>query len=439
MSLRPDSTEAGFPPVEPAPVPARGLRHALRAFRYRDFSLFWFGAFISSVGTWMQAVTVPYVLHEATGSAAWVGFGAAAQFLPAMLIGPLGGSAADRYPRRRILLISQSAAAVFALALWLSVRQGQIHPLVILALVAGSGLASGYGIPAWQAFVPELVPREVLLNAVALNSAQFNASRAVGFMIGGLTLSRFGPGVAFLANGLSYLAVIGAVLAVRAGRHEERPAGPETPRAGSFREGFAYVWARPGLRLVVLTVVVVASLGNPVIQLAPVFAHDVFHVGEGAYGLLAAALGIGATFGSIILGAYGDQIRRSRLIVVATAAYGLSVLSLGLTPWYAGGLAAMFAIGMGFLVIVSALNTTMQLSVDNRFRGRALALYIMAFTGAYPVGSLLQGWLADLVGVRPVVVGAGLCLVAYAVFLAARPAVTRTLDTWPPATPLNPR
>jgi MFS family permease len=432
MSLRPERpAETGVPPVEPAPIPARGLRHAVRAFRHRDFALFWVGAFISSVGTWMQAVTVPFILHEATGSAAWVGYGAAAQFLPAMVVGPAGGAAADRYSRRRILLLSQSAAGVFALALWASVRTGRIHPLVIIGLVVGSGFASGYGIPAWQAFVPELVPREALLNAVALNSAQFNASRAVGFMIGGLTLSRFGPGAAFLANGLSYLAVIAAVVAVRAGR-PGHPAGARP--AGSFREGLAYVWARPGLRLVIVTVIVVAFLGNPVIQLAPVFARDVYHVGEGAYGLLASALGIGATLGSVILGAYGDQIRRSRLVVVATAAYGGAVIGLGLSPSYAGGVVAMFAVGMGFLVIVSALNTTLQLSVDDRFRGRALALYIMAFTGSYPIGSLLQGALADAVGVRPVVAGAGFAIVAYAAVLAVRPVLTRPLDGQPPET-----
>ncbi len=413
-------------PAEPGPVPARGLRHAFRAFRYRDFALFWIGTFVSSTGTWMQSVTVPFVLHQATGSAAWVGIGAFAQFMPAMLVGPIGGAFADRYPKRRILIVSQSVSMVFALALWASVRHGDIRPGLLVALVAGGGVAAGFGIPAWQSFVPQLVPRDVLLNAVALNSAQFNASRAVGFMIGGLVLSGFGPGTAFLANGVSYLAVIGAVLAVRAGR--DRTTTGASPGGGGFREALAYVRERVDLRLAILTVGVVAFLGSPVIQLAPVFARDEFRVGAGAYGVLAAALGFGATFGAVVLGAYLDGVRRSQLTLVAATVYGAAVVGLALTPSYAGGVAAMFVIGMGYLVIVSALNTSIQISVEDRFRGRVVALYLMAFTGAYPVGSLVQGWLADIFGVRPVVAVAGFGLLAYAGALAARPAVTRSLD-----------
>jgi MFS family permease len=373
----------------------------------------------------MQNVTVPYVLHQATNSAAWVGLGAFAQFLPATLVGPVGGAFADRYSRRRLLVASQSVSMVAAFALWASVRHGEVHPGVLVALVAVSGVSAGFGIPAWQAFIPDLVPREVLLNAVALNSAQFNASRAVGFMIGGLVLSAFGPDVAFLLNGYSYLAVIGAVLAVRAGRAWSTAVDRPT---GGLREALTYVRGRVGLRLAVLTVGVVAFLGSPVIQLAPVFARDVFHVGARAYGLLASALGIGATVGAVVLGAYFEGVRRSRLAVVATGMYGAAVLGLALTPVYAGGVAAMFLIGMGYLVIVSVLNTSIQISVDDHFRGRVLAFYLMAFTGAYPVGSLVQGWLADLFGVRPVVACAGLGLLAYAGVLAARSAVVRSLD-----------
>jgi MFS family permease len=422
----PDAAAAPIAEAAPAtPIPVRGLRHAFRALRHRDFALFWTGALISSTGMWMQNVTVPFVLHEATGSAAWVGFGAFLQFAPALLVGPVGGVFADRFPRRRILLVSQSIAMTMAFLLWVSVSDGQTRPGVIVVLVAVSGFAAGFGIPAWQSFVPELVPRASLLNAVALNSAQFNASRALGFMVGGITLYEFGPGVAFLANGVSYLAVLGALMAVSAGRQ------PVTHRrgGGSFRLAIAYVGERPGLRLAVIAVGIVAFLGSPVIQLAPVFARDEFGVDERAYGFLAAALGIGATLGSVLLGAYGDGLARSRLTVGALFAYGVAVVGMGLTPAYAGGLAAMLVIGLGYLVIVSALNTSVQVAVDDRYRGRVLALYAMAFTGGYPLGSLLQGWLADIVGVRPVVTGAGLALILYAAWLMSRPLLVASLDT----------
>jgi MFS family permease len=390
--------------------------------RHRDFALFWVGAFVSSTGMWMQNVTVPYALNEATGSAAWVGLAGFAQFIPAMVMGPVGGTFADRFPRRRILLWSQSVAMVVAVVLWLTVRDGQVDPGLMVALVAVGGIASGFGIPAWQSFVPELVPRESLLNAVALNSAQFNASRALGFLVGGISLHAFGPAAAFLVNAVSYLAVLGALLVVRAGR---------TPEVGGFRSALAYTRRHPGLLLTIVTVGVVAFLGSPVVLLAPVFAREVFHVGEAAYGFLAAAFGIGATVGAVVLGAYGDDLRRSRLTTVAIGVYGLALVGMGLTPVYGGGLVAMFVIGAGYLVVVSALNTALQESVEPRFRGRVVALYFMAFTGGYPLGALLQGWLADLVGVRPVVAGAGLVLVGFAALLVVRPALARSLDPTP--------
>ena len=282
--------------VPEAPPPSRGLRHAFRALRHRDFALFLTGAFISSTGMWMQNVTVPYVLNEATGSATWVGLAGFAQFIPAMVMGPVGGTFADRYPRRRILLVSQSVAMVIAFTLWLTVRDGQVDPGLMVALVAVGGIASGFGIPAWQSFVPELVPRESLLNAVALNSAQFNASRALGFLVGGISLHAFGPATAFLVNTLSYAAVLGALLVVHAGRAPEA-AGAGAAEAGGFRSALTYARGHPGILLTIVTVGVVAFLGSPVVLLAPVFAREVFHVNEAAYGYLAAVSGSAPPWG----------------------------------------------------------------------------------------------------------------------------------------------
>jgi MFS family permease len=423
----------------------RGLRHAFRALQHRDFALFLGGAFVSSTGMWMQNVTVPFLLHEATGSAAWVGLGAFAQFAPIMVTSPLGGSLADRHPRRTILLWGQAISMVLALVLWLTVRGGDIRPGLIVALVGVSGVVNGVAIPAWQSFVAELVPREALLNAVSLNSAQFNASRAIGFMVGGLALYSAGPGLAFLLNGLSFVAVLGALAAIRPRRLSSAdaaavaavtvtgegiaPAGrpPGAPPA-TFRLGLQYVRARPGLQLAVLTCGVVMFLGGPVIQLAPVFARDTFGVDERAYGFLAAALGVGATAGSVVLGAYGDGVRRSRLVIGAIVIYGVAVLGLALTPSYAGGLAAMACIGVAYLAVASVLNTSIQLAVDDRYRGRVLALYIMVFTGAYPLGSLVQGIATDHFGVRIVVGVAGAGLLAYAAVLACRPLAVSVLD-----------
>lgn len=416
---------------------SRGLRHAFRALRHRDFALFWSGALVSSIGMWMQSVTVPFVIHEVTGSAAWVGLSAFAQFAPVMVMSPFGGALADRHARRTILVWNQAALLVLALALWLSVQGGAIRPGLMVTLVGLSGIVAGLGIPAWQSFVAELVPRESLLNAVTLNSAQFNVSRAIGFMLGGLALYSVGPGLSFLVNGLSYLAVLGALAAIR-----PRPApssvaivdvqipevaGPP-PGPATFRLGLAYVRQHPGLQLAVFTCGIVMFLGGPVIQLAPVFARDTFGVDERAYGFLAAALGIGATAGSVVISAYGDGVRRSRLIVASIVVYGVAVLGMALTPSYAGGLAAMAIIGVGYLAVASVLNTSIQLAVDDRFRGRVLALYVMVFTGAYPLGSLLQGIATDHFGVRVVVGTAGVVMLGYAAVLASRPDVVAVFD-----------
>ena len=411
----------------------RGLRHAFRALRHRDFALFWAGAFVSSIGMWMQNVTVPFLLHEATGSAGWVGLGAFAQFAPAMVMSPLGGSLADRHPRRTLLIWSQAASMVMAFALWWEVRGGAIRPGMIVALVGITGVVTGLAIPPWQSFVAELVPRESLLNAVTLNSAQFNASRAVGFMLGGLALQSVGPGLSFFVNGLSFLAVLGALAAIRPRRPSSVAAAldaglAEAPEPTTFRLGLAYVRKHPGLQLAVFTCGVVMFLGGPVIQLAPVFARDAFGVDQRAYGFLAAALGIGATAGSVAIGAYGDGLRRSSLAVAAIGTYGVAVLAMALTPTYAGGVAAMFCIGVAYLAVASVLNTSIQLAVDDRFRGRVIALYAMVFTGAYPLGSLLQGMATDRFGVRAVVGVAGVALLGYAALLAARPATVGTLD-----------
>lgn len=384
---------------------------AWEALRYRDFRRFWFGALVSNTGTWMQRVTVPFVLYHLTGSASWVGFAAFMQFLPGVLLGPVGGSLADRYPRRRILVVTQILSAVLSGALWWLWVSDLATPGAIVVVVVGLGAVFGINAPAWQAFVSELVPRDVLLNAVTLNSTQFNASRAVGPAVAGIVLATLGAGWAFLINAVSYAAVVLALVLVR-------PASAVVPRGDRARpvremiEAARHAVREPGILASLVTVTALGFFGGPLVQLLVVFAEEVFGVGDLQYGMLGAVLGVGAILGAPFIAGPGSGMRRSTLLRVSVSAYAVSLVVFGLAPGYLVALGSLLVSGAGWLAIASTLNTTIQLQVDERMRGKVLALYLMLLTTAMPVGSLLQGWLAEVAGPRATVTGAGLAFLA---------------------------
>ena len=397
--------------TERPPAAARpGLREAGAALRIPEFRRFWVGATISNSGTWMQNVTVPYVLFQMTGSASWVGLASFLQFLPALVMGPLGGTLADRYPRRTVLLVAQSALAVAAVGLWLLWSSGAAAPWSITAMVAVFGAIAGTSIGAWQAFVSELVPRHLLLNAVTLNSAQFNAARAVGPALGGLVLGTLGPSWAFGLNALSYAAVLIALATIH-------PAPVErSPRTGSvlgeLRETVGYVRAMPGIATCIVVVVALGFFGNPVFPLLAVFAEEVFEVSGFRYGLLGAALGVGGVLATPLVAGRGSALARSGLVGGALGVYGASLLAFAVSPVFPMAVLFLLVAGGGYLALASTLNTTIQVQVDERRRGKVLALYVMGLTSSYPVGSLVQGALADVVSVRLVTACSGAALLA---------------------------
>lgn len=396
-----------------------GLRDAMAAFRHRDFAVFWTGAVLSNTGSWIQRTAVPYVVFEMTGSATWVGFAAFAGLIPAVLMGPLAGVIADRYPRRTVLLVSQSVMALIDLGLYVVFLFDAESPWVLIVFTSSLGIVGGLNIPSWQAFVSELVPREQLLNAVTLNSAQFNASSALGPALAGLIIATWGVDVTFLINALSFGAVIVALLAVRGSRTSvpERPAGRVFTQ---FADAVRYVRRRPGMAMCVELVVLLGLLGSPVFQLLKVFTDEVFHVGDVAFGLLGATLGIGSVLGAPLVAGPGSGIARSRLTGAGIVMYGTALAVFALAPAYGVALAALLVAGGSYLAIASSLNTTLQLQVDEEVRGRAMGVYLTAFTLAIPVGALVQGWLADTVGPRATVAAAGALFAASALWLGVR-------------------
>jgi MFS family permease len=401
-------------------------RSSFSVLRYRDYALFWSAAMVSNSGTWMQTIAVPFVLYRMTHSTTWLGVGAFMAFFPALLVGPLAGSLADRFPRKRILLVSQTGMMTTAFALWGMWIGGIASPELIVVLLFFAGIASGINIAAWQSFVPQLVPRSELLHAVRLNSMQFVAARAFGPALAGLVLQELGAGAAFLFNALSFVLVLLALCAIR-----PRPV-PTDHAAGTvrahFKEALRYVASRQALLLPVLTIGLLSFFGSAIVQLTPALARDEFGVGRGAYGLLVAAFGVGAIGGSLLVAVWADRYRRSLVALGGVGLFAVGELALGVAPDYGFGLAAMVVMGMAYLLVATALNTSIQARVDEVHRGRAMSIYLMGLLAGVPLGALLEGNLAELVGLRATVVGAAVGLVLSFALLAVRFDRFRPLD-----------
>lgn len=390
----------------------------LAAFHYKEFSVFFGAGLLSNTGTWMQTVTVPYVVDQLTHSTALVGLSAFAAFFPATLVGPLAGSLADRYDRRTVLIWAQVVMMSMAAALWATWATGVANTPIILVCVVISGLGAGITTAAWQSFVPQLVPRPVLLSAVRLNSMQFTGARAFGPALAGLVLATLGPSAAFGFNALSFLAVIGALLMII-------PRPPINPARGvkvlaHFREGIRYARQRPALYVSVLMVILIALLGVAIVQLIEPIARHVFHVGAGEYGLMTAAYGLGAVIGGVFTVAYGDTFRRSRLALTGLAVMAAGDLLLGVAPHYTLALVALVGMGLAQVLCMVSCSTAIQVNVDESFRGRASSLFTMSFFAAAPIGALVGGIVGDVLGLRETVVAAAAILAACTVIAMIR-------------------
>lgn len=412
-----------------APAPA-GFRHGMRSLRHRDFRLFMGGALVSNVGNWLQNLAVPFVLFELTDQALWVGLATFAQFIPTFVLGPLGGSLADRHDRRMILIITQSLMALAALALWLAWVAGTRSPVLILAITALTGVFSGLMIPSWQALVPALVDPDDLGSAITINSTQFNASRAIGPALAGLLLATVGPSWAFGLNVVSFLVVIVALIAIKT-VPRERAVGEQGSVTAEFVEALRYIRTQPGIWLGMATTVLIAGLGNPITQFTVVFAERVYGASPRVVGLLAAAIGLGAIIAAPPLSAFQDRVSRANFVRYGLPFYGLTVIGFGLSQSWPVGLVLLLANGAGFLSVIATTNTSVQTIVADRMRGRVIAARVMTFTLAFPVGALLQGWLADVWGTGETVTAAGVVLFVSAVALAMRPALLDRLDDPP--------
>jgi len=386
---------------------ADGPAGAAAAFRSREFTIFFSAGLVSNIGTWMQIVTVPYVIDQLTHSTALVGVAAFCTYFPATIASPLAGSLADRYDRRAVLLWSQAVMGLMAAALWALWATGTATVALILVCVVIGAFGTGLAFSAWQSFVPQLVPRSALLSAVRLNAMQLTGARAVGPALGGVVLATLGPSAAFGLNALSFLVVIGALFLLA-------PRPPETVEHHGvmrhFREGLRYTMRRQVFIVPVAVVFLVAMFGVGLTQLLEPFARHVLDVGPGVYGLLTAGYGVGAVLGSLLMVVWADAFRRSSLASVGLVAMTGGVVLFGVSAAWAVTIGALFVMGFAQVLCTVSCNTALQLNVDEQFRGRVSSLFLMSFFAAAPLGALVGGLIGEVFGLRPMLVVAGVIL-----------------------------
>ena len=380
-----------------APVPPA----AFASFGHRSYRYFWFGGVTASSARWFQYVALPAVVWDLTRSPGWVGFAGFAQFAAMALMAPVAGMIASHFPRRNILMVSQSFMGLVAVLMAVAWSQGVRSPTAYVALAAASGLGGGLNLPVWQAFVSELVPRDLLLNAVTLNSAQFNGSRLVGPMLGGITVAAAGPAVAFWVSAAGALVVVFALVRIES-RKAAAAAGASSMRViRNMLTVARYITARRGLVVAFVTASLIGSLGLSIQILTVVFAEDVFNRGPGGFGLMLTMLGAGAVVAAPVVASLGGRVPRSQIQRVALVIYGAAVVALAVAPSFVSYLVPLAFIGAAHLASASSLNTAVQLQVDEERRTQVMSLYVMVLMSSNPLGQLVLGQLIELVGPRP--------------------------------------
>lgn len=400
------------------------------SFTVRDFRWFWVGSFLSNTGTWMQTAALGWLVFELTGDELALGLVNFAAGIPVFLFILFAGAAADRFDRRRLLIRMQWPMMAQALALGVLTTTGRIGMPWIYALSALGGLFTAFMFPAWQASIPDLVPRRMLLNAISLNAAQFNGARFVGPLLAGAVVllsradERAGSAAVFYVNAASFLFVIWA-LSVISPRQAEGPDGPR----GMFAQlsaGIRYAVSTPVVRTLLLTQVFITVFGMPITALLPALAKGTLGQGQVGYSVLLACNGAGALAGALVMASLRPGVRRERIIATAVPGMGLLVIGLSLSRdvWLSGAL--LFFAGMAFLSAVSGVNTSLQSVTPDHLRGRVMSLFVLTFIGIMPFGALAFGALGRAMG-TPFAIGMGAAVLAtYGAVLALRPGLVAT-------------
>lgn len=369
-----------------------GLQRTFAALHSRNYRLWFAGQLVSLAGSWMQTTAQGYLIYELTKSPAFLGYVGFAAGLPAWVFTLYAGVIADRMSRRTLMLITQSSMMVLAFLLAALVFSGAVQPWHILLIAAGVGVANAFDAPARLAFVVELVERKDLTNAIALNATMFNLATIVGPALAGLVYAAVGPAWCFTINGLSFLAVIGALLLMRLAPFVVKPRHDSTLQ--QLKQGFRYTAAEPVIRALVANIGVFSLFGMSMLTLLPAWAVDVLGGDVRTNGLLLAFRGIGALAGALMIAYLGQRSKRGRIWTAGTIVLPLALAIFAVFPSLPVSLLLLLVIGWSFIVVANTSNALIQTTVPDDLRGRVLGIYTLVFFGAMPLGSLLIGHVA---------------------------------------------
>jgi MFS family permease len=369
------------------------VRRALAAFGYRDFRVLWFGAFTSTVGTWMQKVAQSWLILELTKSAFYLGLDDFLGQLPILLLTLIGGVIADRHDRRRLLLSSQYVQMATALTLAALVFWGRVNIWQILTLSFVAGLAQAFGGPAYQSLVPTLVEKKDLPNAIALNSIQFNLARVFGPLLAGGALAVFGTALCFALNGVSFLVVIVALLSLTI-RHI--PQTERKPMMQDLKGGLAYVRGQPAIIALTVLAFLTTFLALPLLTFLPIFARDIFHGGVGRYSVMMSFSGAGAVVGALGVAWLGRFKHMGLALLLVQMIFGGLITAFAMSRILWVSYLLLFLAGGALVMVFSMTASLVQLIVPDHLRGRVVSIYMVAFRGGMPLGSLWGGYAASL-------------------------------------------
>lgn len=407
------------PAVTPKP-PTTRRSGMFRALSHRDFRLFWIGAFLSNVGTWMQVVAQGWLVLLLTNSAFWLGLDGFFATAPGLVFTLLGGVFADLVDRRRLLIVTQIIAGVAALGLAVLVYTGSVNRWMVLGFSFVTGCCMALASPSFLAMTYDLVGREDLANAIAMNSTQFQLSRVVGPALAGVAFKVLGLPGCFFANGLSFVFVVGALWVMRPERQPPPKHSVRDRRAlwHDLTEGFRYVRNRPRVWSLLLLSSVNSLFGAPYFTLIPIYARDIFRLEETGLALMMGTAGAGAFLGALLVAYLGDFKRKGWFVLGGAIAFGLFIINFAISSQLWLSLVFLFGLGFSIVVCVALTNTLLQKLVTDQMRGRVMSMFMLSFIGVFPIGNIVAGAASKQFGPQYTLATGGLIIVIIATLVS---------------------